>query len=138
MREGFEPSIRVSVYTLSRRAPSATQTPHRVVTLLSSATGRYYRETTLDGQELFRKSLSADYAFGSLLIYCPFMARNSVTLQVPAVRQRACITTRALEFFILTVSRFGEIRGQSGVKSNLRITTLFFQLPVMGNGKICP
>ena len=29
VREGFEPSIRVSVYTLSRLAPSATQTPHR-------------------------------------------------------------------------------------------------------------
>ena len=29
VREGFEPSIRVNVYTLSRRAPSATRTPHR-------------------------------------------------------------------------------------------------------------
>jgi hypothetical protein len=26
-REGFEPSIRLLIYTLSRRAPSATQTP---------------------------------------------------------------------------------------------------------------
>ena len=30
VREGFEPSIRVNVYPLSRRAPSTTQTPHRV------------------------------------------------------------------------------------------------------------
>ncbi len=30
VREGFEPSIRLRVYTLSRRAPSATQTPHRI------------------------------------------------------------------------------------------------------------
>ncbi len=41
VREGFEPSIRVSVYTLSRRAPSATQTPHRksfhAVALLTGA-----------------------------------------------------------------------------------------------------
>lgn len=29
VREGFEPSIRFRVYTLSRRAPSATRTPHR-------------------------------------------------------------------------------------------------------------
>ena len=33
VREGFEPSIRLHVYTLSRRAPSATQTPHRVTTI---------------------------------------------------------------------------------------------------------
>ncbi len=31
VREGFEPSIHFRVYTLSRRAPSATQTPHRFV-----------------------------------------------------------------------------------------------------------
>ena len=31
VREGFEPSIRVNVYTLSRRAPSATRTPHQGV-----------------------------------------------------------------------------------------------------------
>ena len=30
VREGFEPSIRVNVYTLSRRAPSATRTPHQL------------------------------------------------------------------------------------------------------------
>ncbi len=30
VREGFEPSIRVNVYTLSRRAPSATRTPHHL------------------------------------------------------------------------------------------------------------
>ena len=29
VREGFEPSIRVNVYTLSRRAPSASRTPHQ-------------------------------------------------------------------------------------------------------------
>ena|GEM_PF-5479889 len=29
VREGFEPSIGVNLYTLSRRAPSTTQTPHR-------------------------------------------------------------------------------------------------------------
>ncbi len=31
VREGFEPSIRANVYTLSRRAPSATRTPHQGV-----------------------------------------------------------------------------------------------------------
>ena len=31
VREGFEPSIRFHVYTLSRRAPSATRTPHHIV-----------------------------------------------------------------------------------------------------------
>ncbi len=31
VREGFEPSIRFHVYTLSRRAPSATRTPHRLL-----------------------------------------------------------------------------------------------------------
>ncbi len=30
VREGFEPSIRFHVYTLSRRAPSASRTPHHV------------------------------------------------------------------------------------------------------------
>ncbi len=30
VREGFEPSIRFHVYTLSRRAPSATRTPHHI------------------------------------------------------------------------------------------------------------
>ena len=30
-REGFEPSVRVSVHTLSRRAPSATRTPLQVL-----------------------------------------------------------------------------------------------------------
>ncbi len=30
VREGFEPSIHFRVYTLSRRAPSTTRTPHRV------------------------------------------------------------------------------------------------------------
>ena len=29
-REGFEPSIRLTVYTLSRRAPSATRTPLQI------------------------------------------------------------------------------------------------------------
>ena len=28
-REGFEPSVRINVHTLSRRAPSATRTPLR-------------------------------------------------------------------------------------------------------------
>lgn len=39
VREGFEPSIHLRVYTLSRRAPSATQTPHRVVTALTLQRG---------------------------------------------------------------------------------------------------
>src|SRR5690554_8021239 len=30
VREGFEPSIRFPVYTLSRRAPSTTRTPHQI------------------------------------------------------------------------------------------------------------
>ena len=30
VREGFEPSIRFLVYTLSRRAPSTARTPHRI------------------------------------------------------------------------------------------------------------
>ncbi len=30
-REGFEPSIRVNVYTLSRRAPSTTRTPLQIL-----------------------------------------------------------------------------------------------------------
>ena len=29
VREGFEPSVRVNAHTLSRRAPSATRTPHQ-------------------------------------------------------------------------------------------------------------
>ena len=58
VREGFEPSIRFLVYTLSRRAPSATQTPHRVRYSASVATGRYYRETAARGQENFRRFVS--------------------------------------------------------------------------------
>ena len=33
VREGFEPSIHFRVYTLSRRAPSATRTPHHIFLL---------------------------------------------------------------------------------------------------------
>ena len=35
-REGFEPSIRLTVYTLSRRAPSATRTPLQIKLYLSN------------------------------------------------------------------------------------------------------
>jgi hypothetical protein len=34
VREGFEPSNSLTRYTLSKRAPSATQTPHRFVAIL--------------------------------------------------------------------------------------------------------
>ena len=57
VREGFEPSIRVSVYTLSRRAPSATQTPHRksfhAVALL---TGANVGKSTLSVNTLLQES----------------------------------------------------------------------------------
>ena len=36
VREGFEPSIHFRVYTLSRRAPSATRTPHHIFVAKSS------------------------------------------------------------------------------------------------------
>ena len=31
VREGFEPSIGINLYTLSRRAPSTTRTPHQIL-----------------------------------------------------------------------------------------------------------
>lgn len=33
VRAGFEPAIRVNVYTLSRRAPSATRTSHQKIAI---------------------------------------------------------------------------------------------------------
>ncbi len=39
-REGFEPSVRVNVHTLSRRAPSTTQTPLRTQEMVK----RLYRK----------------------------------------------------------------------------------------------
>ena len=62
VREGFEPSIHLRVYTLSRRAPSATQTPHRYVTALRTATGRYYKDRQADGQEVFICCHSSGYS----------------------------------------------------------------------------
>ncbi len=62
VREGFEPSIHLRVYTLSRRAPSATQTPHRFVTALCTATGRYYSDRQPDGQAVFIRCLSSGYS----------------------------------------------------------------------------
>ena len=40
-REGFEPSIRLTVYTLSRRAPSTTRTPLQYSYCLSSIDASY-------------------------------------------------------------------------------------------------
>ena len=36
-REGFEPSVRVNVHTLSRRAPSATRSPFLNIILIKEA-----------------------------------------------------------------------------------------------------
>lgn len=55
MREGFEPSIQLRVYTLSRRAPSATRTPHQKLTTFMEP---YCKDYTLEGQASFATKIS--------------------------------------------------------------------------------
>ena len=41
VREGFEPSIEFPLYTLSRRAPSATRTSHRFEDFIQKLGAKY-------------------------------------------------------------------------------------------------
>ena len=43
--EGFEPSIRLHVYTLSRRAPSTTRTPLRITHNFNSVKHQVYSQS---------------------------------------------------------------------------------------------
>ncbi len=53
VREGFEPSIRFLVYTLSRRAPSTARTPHRISPGLRPSRRANVAEQLPDGKKFF-------------------------------------------------------------------------------------
>ena len=77
-REGFEPSVRVNAHTLSKRAPSATQTPLLVQSLACHTVDREEREgfepsvgvrPTLDFESsAFNHSATSPHSFVRLLL----------------------------------------------------------------------